>query len=191
MINTTADVFGLVEREASTGRFVEKIVGFTHIKFTGDNLADVEAKLRDAALGYLASKVLVLETEFVAVVHLNAVAGSTESTQLLQSGSRSRPDDSPPSTSEDETKQTADLDARLAPLLRAFRPDLHGDEYVHVPLPITGKIKTFDPVGPPYKVGRPLRELDNGDWLFEVTMIETGERAEYRLGRIVDDPDAG
>lgn len=28
------------------------------------------------------------------------------------------------------------------------------------------------------------------DWLAEITMVETGEKIEYRLSRIADDPDA-
>ena len=53
-----------------------------------------------------------------------------------------------------------------------------------------GRIKTFGPVGPPYEVGEPLRRLDDGDWLVRVMIVQTGELAEYRLSRIVDDPDA-
>ena len=52
------------------------------------------------------------------------------------------------------------------------------------------RIKTFGPVGPPYEVGEPLRQLDDGDWLVQVTIVQTGELAEYRLSRIVGDPDA-
>ena len=53
-----------------------------------------------------------------------------------------------------------------------------------------GSIKTFGPVGPPYKVSEPLRQLNDGDWLAQVTIVQTGELAEYRLSRIVGDPDA-
>lgn len=53
-----------------------------------------------------------------------------------------------------------------------------------------GKIKSFGPLGPKYEVGPPLRRLADGDWLVEVTMIETGEKAEYRLTRLCDDPEA-
>jgi len=191
MTNKTGNVFGLIERESGTGHFTGKIVGFPHVEFTASSLAEVETKLRTAVQGYLASNVLVLETQFAALVQLSDSAGCAESAHTLESGSRSRLDDPSPASSEDEARQIADLDARLVPMLRAFRPDLHGEEYVHAASSITGKIETFGPVGPPYKVGRPLRQLDNGDWLFEVTMIETGEREEYRLGRIVDDPDVG
>jgi hypothetical protein len=57
------------------------------------------------------------------------------------------------------------------------------------PIPI-GKIKSFGPFGPKYEVGQPLRQLDDKDWMVEVTMVETGEKTEYRLTRLVDDPEA-
>jgi hypothetical protein len=53
-----------------------------------------------------------------------------------------------------------------------------------------GKIKSFGPLGPKYEVGHVLRQLDDGDWLIEVTMIETGEKVEYRWTRLNDDPEA-
>ena len=53
-----------------------------------------------------------------------------------------------------------------------------------------GKIKSFGAFGPKYEVGRAIRPLDDGDWLVEVTMVETGERAEYRLTHLLDDPEA-
>ncbi len=57
------------------------------------------------------------------------------------------------------------------------------------PVPV-GKIKTFGHFGPKYEVGPVLCQLDNGDWVVEITMVETGEKAEYRLSRLSDDPDA-
>mgnify|MGYP000603175243 CR=1 FL=1 len=36
----------------------------------------------------------------------------------------------------------------------------------------------------------PLRKLGDGDWLVEVTMVETGEKTACRLSRIAEDPDA-
>lgn len=53
-----------------------------------------------------------------------------------------------------------------------------------------GKIKSFGPFGPKYEVGQALRQLNDGDWMIEVTMVETGEKAEYRLTRMSDDPEA-
>lgn len=57
------------------------------------------------------------------------------------------------------------------------------------PVPV-GKIKSFGPFGPKYEVGKPIRQLDDGDWMVEVTMVETGEKAEYRLTHLTDDPEA-
>ncbi len=57
------------------------------------------------------------------------------------------------------------------------------------PVPL-GKIKSFGPFGPKYEVGQALRQLDDGDWMVGVTMVETGETAEYRLTRLLDDPEA-
>jgi hypothetical protein len=57
------------------------------------------------------------------------------------------------------------------------------------PIPV-GKIKSFGPFGPKYEVGQALCQLDDGDWLIEVTMIETGEKAEYRWTHLSDDPEA-
>ena len=54
----------------------------------------------------------------------------------------------------------------------------------------TGKIKTFGPFGPKYEIGQPIRQLDDGDWMIEITMVETGEKTEYRLTRLSNDPEA-
>jgi hypothetical protein len=53
-----------------------------------------------------------------------------------------------------------------------------------------GKIKSFGPFGPKYEVGQALHPLDDGDWMIEITMVETGEKAEYRLTHLSDDPEA-
>lgn len=53
-----------------------------------------------------------------------------------------------------------------------------------------GQIKSFGAFGPKYEVGGPLRALDDGDWMIEVTLVETGEKAEYRLTHVNDDPEA-
>lgn len=58
-------VFGLIELDRSRGVFVGKIIGFPHIEFEGQALAEVERKLRDATI---ASDSLVLETEFAAAI---------------------------------------------------------------------------------------------------------------------------
>jgi len=53
-----------------------------------------------------------------------------------------------------------------------------------------GKIKSFGFFGPKYEIGQPLHQLDDGDWMVEVTLVETGEKVEYRLSRIESDPEA-
>lgn len=51
-----------------------------------------------------------------------------------------------------------------------------------------GEIKTFGPDGPKYEVGNPLYSLENGDWMMNIILIETGEEVEYKLSRIAEDP---
>lgn len=51
-----------------------------------------------------------------------------------------------------------------------------------------GRINSFGPFGPKYQVGPALHPLEDGDWLVEITLLETGEKAEYRLTRLNDDP---
>lgn len=53
-----------------------------------------------------------------------------------------------------------------------------------------GTIKSFGPFGPKYEVGQALRPLEDGDWMIEVKMVETGENAEYRWSHLTDDPEA-
>lgn len=53
-----------------------------------------------------------------------------------------------------------------------------------------GKIKRFGEFGPPYQVGRVLRRLPGDDWLVEISLIQTGETASYRLSRVNDDLEA-
>ena len=57
------------------------------------------------------------------------------------------------------------------------------------PVPV-GEIKSFGPFGPKYEVGRALHQLDDGDWMVEITLVESGEKAEYRLTHLSDDPEA-
>ena len=59
-----------------------------------------------------------------------------------------------------------------------------------VPAVPVGKIKSFGAFGPKYEVGAPLRALEDGDWMVEVKLVETGEKAEYRLTHVNDDPEA-
>lgn len=53
-----------------------------------------------------------------------------------------------------------------------------------------GKIKTFGSFGAKYEVGKPLRQLESGDWLVQITLVETGETAEYSFARLMNDPEA-
>lgn len=53
-----------------------------------------------------------------------------------------------------------------------------------------GLIKSFGAIGPKYEVGQPLRQLEDGDWMVEITLVESGEKTEYRLPRLAEDPDA-
>lgn len=53
-----------------------------------------------------------------------------------------------------------------------------------------GKIKSFGALGPKYEIGQVLRPLDDGDWMVEIVLVETGEKAEYRLTRLNGDPEA-
>jgi hypothetical protein len=57
------------------------------------------------------------------------------------------------------------------------------------PIP-TGLIKSFGMVGPKYQVGKPLRKLVDGDWIVEIILVESGEKAEYRLTHVNNDPKA-
>lgn len=60
-----------------------------------------------------------------------------------------------------------------------------------VPPPVpTGAFKTFGPFGTTYQVGKVLNQLSDGDWMVQITMIDTGEQAEYRLTHLNDDPGA-
>ncbi len=51
-----------------------------------------------------------------------------------------------------------------------------------------GSIKSFGVFGPKYEVGPALRPLDDGDWMVQVILVESGEKAEYRLTQLHDDP---
>jgi hypothetical protein len=57
------------------------------------------------------------------------------------------------------------------------------------PIIPVGKIQSFGPYGPKYEVGRPLRPLEDGDWMVEITLLESGEKTEYRLARLRNDPE--
>lgn len=61
---------------------------------------------------------------------------------------------------------------------------------VSPPLVPIGRIKSFGAFGPKYEVGQPIRRLNDGDWMVNIRMVETGEQAEYRYTRLLNDPDA-
>ena len=61
---------------------------------------------------------------------------------------------------------------------------------VEPPIVAVGKIKSFGAFGPKYEVGEPLRILDDGDWMVQIKLIETGEVTEYRYSHMIDDPEA-
>ena len=56
------------------------------------------------------------------------------------------------------------------------------------PVPV-GRIKSFGPMGPKYEVGHPVRQLDDGEWMVEITMVEIGEKSEYLRSHMLADPE--
>jgi hypothetical protein len=68
---------------------------------------------------------------------------------------------------------------------RFLSPMIHA-----VPVVPTGKIKSFGPFGPKYQVGPVLRPWGDDDWMVEITVVETGEKTEYRWTHLNDDPEA-
>ena len=53
-----------------------------------------------------------------------------------------------------------------------------------------GAIKTFGYEGIPYLVGEQAKALPNGDILVNITLIQTGEKEQYKLSKLLQDPDA-
>jgi len=53
-----------------------------------------------------------------------------------------------------------------------------------------GAIKNIGDFGPKYQVGPLLRQANNGDWLVEITLVDSGEKTEYYLSHLNNDPDA-
>ncbi len=51
-----------------------------------------------------------------------------------------------------------------------------------------GTWRRFGPVGPVYEIIGRNRELENGDWMMRIRVLETGEEADYKLTDILDDP---
>lgn len=52
----------------------------------------------------------------------------------------------------------------------------------------TGSIRTFGQHGTTYIVGTPAELLEDGDWLVNIELPESGEQATYRLSKIIADP---
>lgn len=186
-------IYGVIEQD-DAGTYIGKLVGFPHIEFHGASAVEAEGELRRTALDYKASGVLVLESHFVKLVQIDGSAtgdGSaptpaTETQGVRHADNRAEPGDG----SIAGGQAPNDLDARLQPLLDAFRPQDHGGEFPSGEPGSLARYKRFGADGPPYEVGRPLRKLGDGDWLVEVTMVETGEKTACRLSRIAEDPDA-
>ena len=60
-----------------------------------------------------------------------------------------------------------------------------------VPSPsLMGTFKTVGVFGPAYQIVEPVRQLDDGDWLIRVRLLETGEEVEYRYTHVLNDPKA-
>ena len=53
-----------------------------------------------------------------------------------------------------------------------------------------GRYKQVGESGPVYQVGEPLRQLPSGDWKIRITLVTTGDVAEYHLSSRLNDPDA-
>ena len=58
-----------------------------------------------------------------------------------------------------------------------FLPHVPGDQF-----------RSLGSYGPVYEVGPILRQLEDGDWLVKITLVETGETVEYRLSHLSEDP---
>jgi hypothetical protein len=55
---------------------------------------------------------------------------------------------------------------------------------------LIGSFRSFGAVGPAYQVLKPVRQLDDGDWLLNVQILESGEQVSYRYTAVLDDPKA-
>lgn len=55
---------------------------------------------------------------------------------------------------------------------------------------LLGAFKTFGVFGPAYQIVEPVRQLEDGDWMMRVRMLETNEEVEYRYTHALNDPKA-
>ena len=53
---------------------------------------------------------------------------------------------------------------------------------------LVGTYRRFGIVGPVYEIIEVLNELDDGDVLMKIRVLESGEETEYRYSKILDDP---
>jgi hypothetical protein len=56
------------------------------------------------------------------------------------------------------------------------------------PAALVGTWRRFGVVGPVYEIVEAGKELDDGDRLMRVRVVETGEELDYRFTDILDDP---
>lgn len=54
----------------------------------------------------------------------------------------------------------------------------------------TGEIKSFGEHGIIYQVGEKEKDLPDGDVLVNIILLESGEKAQYKLSEIINDPKA-
>lgn len=54
----------------------------------------------------------------------------------------------------------------------------------------TGTVKTFGKDGIPYLVENPVEQLANGDWLINIRLLDSNETTQYKLSKIIQDPQA-
>ncbi len=65
--------------------------------------------------------------------------------------------------------------------------NVNKDDLAKTLIPV-GAVKSFGPFGPMYQVVQPIRQLDDGDWLLDIIVVESGEKVEYRLSKALADP---
>lgn len=61
---------------------------------------------------------------------------------------------------------------------------------VNTIVPPLGKFRRFGAVGPAYEILRVAKELENGDALLRVRVLESGEEVDYLRSHALEDPEA-
>ena len=69
-METQKQIFGLVERDLTSGVYIGKIIGFPHIEFEATTFGDVVSSLKAHTAKLVTSESLVLESDFIGVVRL-------------------------------------------------------------------------------------------------------------------------